>query len=524
MNPDLTTLHGGSQTGLDAILAGPSNIPAYRFSVRLAIEALFRQRLLFIVVTVTVLAVTALVTLFTPKRYASDMELLVQNARENVVLSPERTTAPNAVSNVSEEQVNSEIEIVHSHDVIDGVADPQWQDLGPNERTQDVVRHHEKLLKSFEKRFATEIIRKTNVINVSLVAGSPEEARDDLERLSTAYLAKRRQLQRPAGASAFFVSEAERVRNDWDAANNRLVEFQQQHELLSLPEKEQQINGQLSQDDQDLLKTDALLRELDARISESGRQVRDLPSRQLTQDTVVPNLQSAGALTTLLVQLKNNRTQLLTKFQPTDREVRELDDQIATTAAALDVATQIAAHQKSTDVDPAWQQVHTDYVQTEIARQAAAAHRSEIVSQDARLQRELKELQAFTAQFNSLQTRAEELKANYQLYVEKRDQAQIEDAMDEQNLTNVAVVQQPTLAYVPSEPRLLLNMLLGLVTAVFVGVCAIYFADSARETIATPRELDCVSQYPVLATVPQSTTLRGLILLHHYTARDDFES
>jgi uncharacterized protein involved in exopolysaccharide biosynthesis len=291
-----------------------------------------------------------------------------------------------------------------------------------------------------------------------------------------------------------------------------------------LPEKEQQINGQLSQDDQDLLKTDALLRELDARISESGRQVRDLPSRQLTQDTVVPNLQSAGALTTLLVQLKNNRTQLLTKFQPTDREVRELDDQIATTAAALDVATQIAAHQKSTDVDPAWQQVHTDYVQTEIARQAAAAHRSEIVSQDARLQRELKELQAFTAQFNSLQTRAEELKANYQLYVEKRDQAQIEDAMDEQNLTNVAVVQQPTLAYVPSEPRLLLNMLLGLVTAVFVGVCAIYFADSARETIATPRELDCVSQYPVLATVPQSTTLRGLILLHHYTARDDFES
>jgi uncharacterized protein involved in exopolysaccharide biosynthesis len=521
MKTDLTKFYGGNPAGLDLIPARTAIVPSHNFSVRAAMEALFRYRLLFTAVAATVFAAAVLVTFLTPKQYASEAKFLVQNARENVVLSPERTAAPNASSIVSEEQVNSEIEILRSRDVIEPVADAQWQNLAPNERTVEAMRRHEQLLKSFDSRLATDIVRQTNVINVRLTAGSPEKARDDLERLSEAYLAKRRQIQRPAGASQFFASEAERIRKDWNAANEQLVEFQQQHELLSLPEREEEINRQISEGEEDLLKTDASLRELDARLSESRRQLNDLPPRQSTEDTVVPNLGSVGQLTTLLVQLKNTRTTLLAKFQPTDREVRELDEQIATTESALDEATRFASHQKSTDVDPAWQQVHKAYVETDITRQATAALRSKLSSQNASLRQELMGLQAYTAQFDNLRARADELKANYQLYVEKRDQAQIEDAMDAQNLTNVAVVQQPTFSYVQVAPRRRLNMLLGFVTAVFLGICAVYFADTGRETIATPRELDHLSPYPVLATMPQSTVLTALIVLREFSARDE---
>jgi protein tyrosine kinase modulator len=521
MNTEPTKLYGGRDTGLNAIPARMPGAPVSNFSLRTAMEALFRYRLLFTVVAATVFIVAVLATLLTAKQYASEAKFLVQNARENVVLSPERTAAPNANSIVSEEQVNSEIQVFRSRDVIEPVADPPWRDLAPNERTMEAMRRHEQLLKSFDSRLATDIVRQTNVIDVRLTAGSPEKARDDLERLSEAYLTKRRQLQRPAGASRFFASEAERIRKNWNAANEQLVEFQQQHELLSLPEREQEINRQISEGEEDLLKTDASLRELDARLSESRRQLNDLPPRQSTEDTVVPNLGSVGQLTTLLVQLKNTRTTLLTKFQPTDREVRELDQQIATTTSALDEATRFASHQKSTDVDPAWQQVQTAYVQADITRGATAALRAKLSSQNASLRRELVGLQAYTAQFDNLRARADELKANYQLYVEKRDQAQIEDAMDAQNLTNVAVVQQPTFSYVPVAPRRRLNMLLGFVTAAFLGICAVYFADAGRETIATPRELDRTSRYQVLATMPLSPVLTALIVLQELSARDE---
>ena len=69
--------------------------------------------------------------------------------------------------------------------------------------------------------------------------------------------------------------------------------------------------------------------------------------------------------------------------------------------------------------------------------------------------------------------------------------------------------EQPTLSYEPERPKPLLYGALGLVSAVFLGMCAVYFAETSRSTIATPRELDAVSRYPVLATVPQMSWRSG---------------
>jgi hypothetical protein len=125
-----------------------------------------------------------------------------------------------------------------------------------------------------------------------------------------------------------------------------------------------------------------------------------------------------------------------------------------------------------------------------------------VAAQLGELRGELAALQGLTVQFNNLDARANQLKESYQLYAQKRDQAQIEDAMDEQKLMNIAVAQHPTLSYVVTRPKPLLNALLGAVTALFLGLSAVYFAETGRTTIATPRELDAVSRYPLLATVP----------------------
>ena len=57
-----------------------------------------------------------------------------------------------------------------------------------------------------------------------------------------------------------------------------------------------------------------------------------------------------------------------------------------------------------------------------------------------------------------------------------------------------------------------MNALLGGVSGLFFGFCVVYFAEVGRKTIATPRELDAVSRYPVLATVPLMEALDGAVL------------
>ena len=55
----------------------------------------------------------------------------------------------------------------------------------------------------------------------------------------------------------------------------------------------------------------------------------------MTQSKQLPNQYSAERLNTMMVELQNKRTQLLTKFRPDDRLVKEVDEQIRTTREAL---------------------------------------------------------------------------------------------------------------------------------------------------------------------------------------------
>ena len=473
------------------------------------LEAFFRQKKLFFWTIALILLATALVTILTRRQYVSEMKFLVQNARENVVVTAERTTPSNVVGDVTETQVNSELEILHSHDVIDPVADPAWANTPEDHRSAAATRQHEKRIEEFEKRLGAEPARRTNIINVTLTADSPQEARADLERLSAAYLAEHRRLQRPTGATEFFASEAEKNRKAWDEANQKLVDFQQQNQVLSLGDRNTSLNAEITKDENELRISDATLKELDARIAESDRQLAQIPGRQVTVEKAIPNQESVQHLNTLIVELENRRTALLTNYKASDRTVVELDKQIATTKAALNDATVTSAHEKTTDVDPAWQQVHTAAVQTHISRKATAEHRASIAAQLAALRGQLSGSQDKTVEFSNLESRANEMKENYQLYAQKRDQAQIEDAMDEHKLMNVAVAEAPTLSSLPIRPRKLTNLLLGGVTSLFIGFCAVYFAEAGRSTIATPRELDNLSRYAVLATVPNIPELSG---------------
>src|SRR5450432_4216625 len=145
-----------------------TNVSKGNLTPRASVEAVFRQQRLFWWIALTVVLVTGVTTVLKHRQYASEMKFLVQNTRGNVVITAERTTPTNVVSDVTETQVNSELEILHSHDVLDPVADPDWAKLPEAQRTAIATREHEKLITAFEHRLATDIVRKTAIITVSL--------------------------------------------------------------------------------------------------------------------------------------------------------------------------------------------------------------------------------------------------------------------------------------------------------------------------------------------------------------------
>jgi uncharacterized protein involved in exopolysaccharide biosynthesis len=480
----------------------PSGADHESSSIRPLVEAGFRHRRLWLFVVLSVIATTLVATLVAPRQYQSEMNILVQNARGNYQITPQRNTGTVTVNDVTEEQINSEIEILGSRSLANIVVDPHWNDQSINTLTPAQLKSHDRAVADFTKHLAISLVRKSNIIHVTYTAHDPRTASDTLQRLLDAFLAKHREIGHPAGTAEFFATEAARYKTELDEAQQQLADYQQKQNIVSLPDTESTLDRQITDVQNDLRSTDAQISEVSQRLGMQTQQLRQIPTRQLTQERTIPNDYSVERLNTLLAELQNQRTSLLTKFRPEDRLVQDVNQQIANTRSALANAQQMKSQERSSDVNPAWQMVTSSIIQNQAERQALKARHNELTQQIAQLQGNLSGVEGSTVAFTTLHQKVAELQSNYQLYAQKRDEAQMADAMDENNLLNVVVAQTPTFSITPFRPKPLVSVVLGTFTGFFLASFTVFFAEMGRTTIATPRELDRVSRYPVLATVP----------------------
>src|SRR5436189_2500537 len=99
----------------------PSKPEHAQLSVRDIVGILFRHKALICTTFLTVAIGTAVLTFLMPNEYESRMKILVKNTRSDVPITPERTTGTAGTyfeNEVSENQINSEIELLTSDDLM----------------------------------------------------------------------------------------------------------------------------------------------------------------------------------------------------------------------------------------------------------------------------------------------------------------------------------------------------------------------------------------------------------------------
>jgi uncharacterized protein involved in exopolysaccharide biosynthesis len=469
---------------------------------RAIVESIFRYKHRFLGTFAGVLCLVVLYTAFAPRHYQSEMNILVRNARPDYQITPGKTNDSSAQPDVTEERINSEIEVLRSRDVADRVVDPTWSSSAEKDRSSQQIRSHEKAVEKFNKRLYIELLRKSNVIHVVYETQSAKAATETVEKLLETFLAKQHELERSSGASSFFATEQERYKRELDIAQQQLAAYQQDRQIVSLPDKEAALEQQIIELQQQLRATDVQISEYSDRVATGEKELKNLAQRQTTQQKTVPNILAMEQLTTMLATFRNQKTGLLTKFPPTDRMVQEVDQQIVNTTEALRAASETQPSEKSTDVNPVWQQVKAAVAQNSIDRSAAQARRRDIGAQLAGLQATLVRTEGSTVDFSTLQAKVTELQGNYQLYTQKRNEAQIANALDAQQLVNVAIAERPTFSTTPSSPKIAMTLSMGTFAALFFALCAVFFSEMGRGTIASPSELEAITTTPVLATVP----------------------
>jgi uncharacterized protein involved in exopolysaccharide biosynthesis len=129
------------------------------------------------------------------------------------------------------------------------------------------------------------------------------------------------------------------------------------------------------------------------------------------------------------------------------------------------------------------------------------ARQSTASVQVASLRTFAQQLQSESLDQQDLMRTAKAEEDNYLLYLHKREEARIGDALDDRRILNVAIVEPPVAPALPEHSVFLyLLMAFGLALAFSVGIA--FTTEYFDPTIRTPHEAFGLLEVPVLAWLP----------------------
>jgi uncharacterized protein involved in exopolysaccharide biosynthesis len=430
-----------------------------------------RQWWVMALVWMIVVGAAAALLAWWPRSYTSTAKFLVRNAREEMVVNAGDGAATGSRDGVTEETINSEIELLRSRDILTQVVRELKLNV-PERAGEDPDLVLERAVRGLSQAVAIGPIRKTNLIQVSYESRDPQHSARVLRHLADAYLAVHLSVHSSPGAYQFFVEQTDASRARWEAAQQELSALARSAALIAPEEQRRAALQSATELEAELAKVEAEIGEQAARARSTDMQMGTVDSRIVTQTRKVPNQPSVERLHTLIVELKNKRTQLLTKFNANDRLVLEIDEQVKTTEAALADASALKATEEASDLNPSWQALQTEQVNTRLSLAGLTTKATRMRAQLADLRARAVTLTEAAPRYDALMRRVTEARTEYELYTKRAEEARIASALDKQKISNVVLAEAPIASHLPSSPRVRLSLVLAAMLASLLAVGA----------------------------------------------------
>jgi uncharacterized protein involved in exopolysaccharide biosynthesis len=482
-------------------------------SLRDVMAPLFRHKRAVLITFCTVFALALVVAWgWAARYYVADMQIAVEQERTDPAISAGQIAAING-KGVSNDEVVSEMALLQGRDMLQkaaatcGLADEKHWSISSILLPRDPVRRRamkeESAARDLLKKIKVEATPASHLIDVHY--GSTEDAETPacvLQTLSKLYLEKHLQLNRPAGTTDFFERETEKYRKALADSETRLTGFSEK-EGVAAPEA---LRGFMAQQ---VATSIAALHQAEEASAADQKRIATIKSQMETTPARSATVQSSNAANLLLQQLQASllaaeikKTQLLTKFDPSYPLVKEADQEIEQTKAAIARAEEAKYVNQATDRDATYEYLRQDNAKAlvDLASQQATAGalRNSIRS----MQLELVKLDSQSVQQSALVREAKANEANYLLYLNKREQERTSDALDQKRIANVAISVPPVIPALPAHNPIKV-MLIGLLGAIFAGIAAAFVMEYFDASFRTPSEVADTLNIPVLATMPR---------------------
>ena len=475
-------------------------------SVRELAMVLFRQRRVFMCVAGLVLAAAVLYA-FAGTKYEASMKVLVRRGRADAPVSAAEN-APLDLTRIAitEEELNSEVELLRDDEVLrrvvleTRVGGRDW--LHFLRLGEGNAQRVERAARRLAKKLQVEPIKKTNLIAISYSADDPQVAAKVLQSVAKAYLDKHMEVHRPAGEFHFFDQQRAESRLQLEEAKGRLLEFTVSHGVVAAAEQRDLALQKMSEVDSSYRHTRIELAETQQRVWELGDQLVKLPERTTTQVRIADNPELLKALKSSLLDLELKRTQLLTKFEPGHRLVQEVDQQIGQAEATIAAENALPLRDETTDKNAHYEWAKSELQLAQVQLKGLQAREAATFTQEAAYRAMARQLGEDAITQDDLLSTEKAAEENYLSYVRKREEARMDDALDERGIVNVAIAEHPLVPALPVWSAFTV-LAIGLAAAGAAGTGAAFVADYVDPAFRTPDDVLAYLNSPVLASLPR---------------------
>ena len=433
------------------------------------------------------------------------MKVLLRRGRIDPAVTPTPSSSPAFEHDeITEEELNSEVELLRDTDILrqvvleTGLAPKTWISAltlqNSEERTEKAVRR-------LAEQLDVQPVRKSRLITVSYSSSDAARSAAVLRSLERAYLAKHAANVRPSGQQIFFEQQVNESRIVLEEAQGDLIAFTRNQGVVSAGLERDLALQKLSDAEASELGVESAIAEIAERVRVLEASLQGLPQRRVVEIKNADNPQLEEKLKSKLLDLELQRTALMTKFQPSYRLVQEIDEQIAQAKAAIESEELKPLRDETTQDDPEFEWAHAEHLKNEVELRALQTKQVAVRQQVSAYRAAAEKFEESAVAQHDLEQQVKAAEDKYLLYSNKREEARIGDALDQNGVLNVAIAQQPRTPALPAWS------FLAAACFSFIGACgfstaAVFLTDYFDPCFRTPEEVMQFLHSPVLASLP----------------------
>ena len=504
--------------------------------IRQILETVFKRKLLIAAVFLLVVISGMFATLLITPKFEASMSILVSRDRIDPQINPSDKNSETTQTAISEEEFNSELELIKSSEVIAGVV--KDLDLLNNQKPKPDTRFAnlrgkikmaiykflgrdsdesgnesadvftvEKIVNSVAGNLDVTSNKKSRVIKINYTDTDPIRAKKVLEKLYEKFVELHVQISDKPQAGQVFNEQTDKFNQKLSQSTNALKQFDAQNGVTGT---EIGIQREL------LLKQlyDAQSQATSARteINETEKRIIDLKEKIASQPEQIQTgsvSKYVGALDRMkeeLAQLQQQRTQLLQKYQPNSRFVRDNQERIDQLKKSIAEETSNPPQERSFALNDLRRRLVSDLYNAQTNLATLKERETNLNTQANKLRTQVEFLNSKSIERGNLERNRNVNEEAYLIYQKKSRETDITQVLNKEQVMNFGIIDSPRTDGEQKNPKPLLNFLVLMAIGATAGFAGAIVLDKlsapSDDFIWSAHEIEHYFDLPLLAAIP----------------------